>query len=427
MLSIVSTAVFANQDNFTISFSLYSLSFFAFFQLWKIRKVLSWRTINITLIITGALLIPITPNLSPDYFRFLWDGQLILDGVNPYAYTPAELMKEDWVANSTYYQELFKGITQLSKENYSCYPSINQFYFAISSLFSNSIWINLMVMRVLIMGTLILLYKYTKRILKALKKEEKGVLLIFFNPFVLQELAVNLHFEGVMIAFLAVSIYFLLKRKLLLSALFFALAVNIKLTPLLLLPFVFKTLNIRKTSLYYTFTLALSFLLSSLLLWPQYYENFNQSLALYFANFEFNSFLYKGLFELLHPYFTWNTVYVVGPFLSYISLGIIVFMALRRKVANEENMLIYMFWGYTFYLLLGSTLHPWYLTSVLFLSVFTKSRFTLAWTYLVVLSYAFYDQRFAEYQILIRCLEYVGLILFVWWERKSKINGSLLQ
>ena len=200
MLSIVSTAVFANQDNFTISFSLYSLSFFAFFQLWKIREDLSWRNINITLIITGALLIPITPNLSPDYFRFLWDGQLILDGVNPYAYTPAELIKEDWLANSTYYQELFKGITQLSKENYSCYPSINQFYFAISNLFSNSIWINLMVMRVLIMGTLILLYKYTKRILKALKKEEKGVLLIFFNPFVLQELVVNLHFEGVMIA-----------------------------------------------------------------------------------------------------------------------------------------------------------------------------------------------------------------------------------
>mgnify|MGYP000073638397 CR=1 FL=1 len=200
VLSIVSTAVFANQDNFTISFSLYSLSFFAFFQLWKIREDLSWRNINITLIITGALLIPITPNLSPDYFRFLWDGQLILDGVNPYAYTPAELIKEDWLANSTYYQELFKGITQLSKENYSCYPSINQFYFAISNLFSNSIWINLMVMRVLIMGTLILLYKYTKRILKALKKEEKGVLLIFFNPFVLQELVVNLHFEGVMIA-----------------------------------------------------------------------------------------------------------------------------------------------------------------------------------------------------------------------------------
>ena len=33
-----------------------------------------------------------TPNLSQDFYRFFWDGQLILNGFNPYLNTPNQII-----------------------------------------------------------------------------------------------------------------------------------------------------------------------------------------------------------------------------------------------------------------------------------------------------------------------------------------------
>ena len=45
----------------------------------------------------------------------------------------------------------------------------------------------------------------------------------------------------------------------------------------------------------------------------------------------------------------------------------------------------------TAYLLLSTTVHPWYLGIPLMLSLFTEFRFMLAWTLVVMLSYFTYS------------------------------------
>ena len=39
-------------------------------------------------ILARLVLLPLTPELSDDIFRYLWDGHVLLEGVNPYAYPP---------------------------------------------------------------------------------------------------------------------------------------------------------------------------------------------------------------------------------------------------------------------------------------------------------------------------------------------------
>ncbi|MDX1446800.1 glycosyltransferase 87 family protein [Lishizhenia sp.] len=415
-VAVLGLGRYAQQDNFITTFSSYTFAFAFYLGIYFKRKMFSPRELKITVFISAIIVLPFLPGLSPDYFRFLWDGRLILDGINPYAHTPEALMEMSRFANDAYYQELYAGITQLSKENYSCYPSINQFYFAAANLFSKDVWFNMVMMRILIILSLLFAHHFTVKMLLQFDRSPKLASLFFLNPFVLLELIINLHFEGVMIAFFAPGLFYLLRDRMFLSALFFALAINVKLTPLLLLPFIYKQLSIRHTVLFYFYTLVGVHLFTHLLLWPPYYENFAESLSLYFSNFEFNSSLYSTASSLFYPLFTWETVYIVGPALSMLTLGLIIVMALKRPVNTSVEILYYMMAGYFIYLLLSSTVHPWYLSIPLFLGMFSKFNFVVIWSFVVILSYGFYAFESPWIATTLKWTEYGIVFIYLLWE-----------
>src|SRR6056297_1967361 len=58
--------------------------------------VLLWRrdALSMTTVLIGALLLrlaylPVGPGLTDDLFRYIWDGWLQWEGVNPYRYAPS--------------------------------------------------------------------------------------------------------------------------------------------------------------------------------------------------------------------------------------------------------------------------------------------------------------------------------------------------
>ncbi len=292
---------------------------------------------------------------------------------------------------SAYMQEVYAGISDLSRKNYSCYPPVNQAYFIASTAFSSSIPVNVFVMKLLVVLTELAGVFYLRKLLIHFKVNPKRLWIVFLNPLLIIECTGNVHFEGVMLSLLFIALYFLFTYRLLLGALIFALAVQIKLVPLILLPFFLRHFIWRK-AFYIYFVIGISVIgLGLTQLNSENFGNFLHSLALYFKVFEFNSFLFYNYNLLIKQFTTYNPLAITGPILSGFVLISILFYALRRSNINWKVLLERMLFGFFIYLILGSTLHPWYVIPLLGLSVFTNFAFPMVWSFLVFFSYFFYS------------------------------------
>ena len=87
-------------------------------------------------ILVRFLFIGVLPWLSQDFYRFVWDGLLLYNQLNPYAYTPDQLMQLEQLFNPTLKSTLWEGMGTLSAGHFSNYPPINQLGFLFSVAWS---------------------------------------------------------------------------------------------------------------------------------------------------------------------------------------------------------------------------------------------------------------------------------------------------
>ncbi|MCB9334026.1 MAG: hypothetical protein H6574_23480 [Lewinellaceae bacterium] len=73
-----------------------------------------------------VLLLFSIPNLSDDFYRFLWDGRLSAQGIHPFAHTPAYFI-ENQIALTGITPELFANLN--SPAYYTVYPPVCQAVF----------------------------------------------------------------------------------------------------------------------------------------------------------------------------------------------------------------------------------------------------------------------------------------------------------
>jgi len=408
------------QDNFIFNISFYALAFASFLGIVVLKDTISTKTLLISSVLVHGVFLLSIPTLSPDVYRFLWDGELITLGIHPYMFTPNELVQAGNIEMTPYLKELYANITDLSRSNYSLYPSVNQVYFLIPAWLTDNLLVAIVIMRLLMMGTFFVGVYFIRKTLVLLNSSEKQVFLFALNPLVIVEATGNLHFEAVMFSFLAIAIYFILQNKWVLGAVIFACAVNIKLTPLLLLPFFLNYLGWMKSIKFYLTTLVASGLIMVVFLWPSVFSNFMQSITLYFNNFEFNSSAYRLSAYLLHPIFSYDTALIVGPSLSKLALVVIIALSLFSLRKKKETLFLFMLFGYVLYLLLATTIHPWYLIIPLGLSIYTTYRFMLYWSFIVMMSYSFYALGESTLVNGLISIEYIGLLLWIIFEVKKK-------
>ena len=126
--------------------TLYAALFFLAFKLIQFEK---W---NYRFLVVGGILMRLVfflaePNLSQDFYRFVWDGILVLDGGNPYAITPDAFMEQGG-RGFPLAETLHQGMGPLSSRNYSNYPPVNQYFFALAVwLGGKTLWGSLLAMR----------------------------------------------------------------------------------------------------------------------------------------------------------------------------------------------------------------------------------------------------------------------------------------
>ena len=433
--------------------TVYAISFIAYVGLLKLAPPAAFRWLMGLAVVARLTLLPVLPHLSDDIYRFVWDGRLLYQGYDPFAYLPSEIISG---VGSVQAQGIDEALYQQlnSPDYYTIYPPVNQGVFALAAWVSpTSVRGSAIVIRTIIilaeLMTLWLMVHLLKQkqppsmrnhpatssfgtleksarhsvfniFTKLFKRRPKFAcpslsqqsVLYALNPLVIIELTGNLHFEALMIAFLLGSVYWL-RRNLGLSAVLFGLAVCTKLVPLILLPLYWRRLGWEKALLFYGLVGLTTAALFFPLVTPELVAGMQKSISLYFQKFEFNASVYYLIREIGFYRKGYNIIAQAGHWLAISTfLGIILYAALERNrwlpAAYSGAWLIF--------LLLSTTVHPWYVTPLLAFAVFTPYRYAVAWSGLIFLTYAGYSATgFAE-NLWVTALEYVIVLAILGYE-----------
>lgn len=366
--------------------------------------------INLNLLIYASLIFRFSllfaiPELSDDFYRFLWDGRIQQLNINPFDYTPRQLLAQN---SDTFLIELFPKLN--SPDYYSVYPQLCQSVFNLAAwIGQDSLLNNIIVLKSFILmseaASIVLLLKLLNRY-----NIDPGQVLIYaLNPLVIIELSGNIHFEAFMISFFLLAVWLMINRKVYLSAAALSLAIQAKLLPLIALPLLFRKAGLKKT-IYYSAICMLMTAVMSLGTMNSFerISNIQQSLNLYYGKFEFNGGLYN-LFRSIGWYIQgYNPIQLVTKVLFLMSLTGMIWVYFKTS-----DLLSGFFWVLTIYLGFSAIVHPWYLCPLIALTPFVNYRFTLIWSALIPLSYSAYiNLPYKENGYLI-ALEYIIVFYFL--------------
>lgn len=358
------------------------------------------------------LLLPVVPVLSDDFYRFVFDGQLVAHGLNPYVSLPVEATEKLWGQQEpAYWSQLLSNMNSL--QYHSVYPPLHQLFFWISTWAGEHLIWNIILLRLAILSfeglNFLLLYKLIQ--LKNLPI--KSLWLYAFNPLVILELTGNLHFEGIVLTGLLLGVYFWEKTKVYPSALGWSIASGLKLTPLVLGPLWLKAWSGKHL---WKFLLTSAILISLFmvpLFWEKGYQGFWESFRLYQSTFEFNASIYYVIRAIWASMVGYNPLIYLGPILSAVTLMSILIFTYFWKVESFSQLIHGAAWIYLIYLLLQPVVHPWYLIPAFGLSVLVHNRIFLVWTGVVFLSYSAYSTDPVEENFVLILLEYGVLLGYV--------------
>lgn len=441
------------RANFGVFISCYA-ALFALYGYWVYQAPKTFEQKHWRYYLGAALLLrlifgAVLPELSDDFWRYLWDGRLWSHGINPYQYIPSDVLEMP-VYKQANLAQLYPYLN--SPDYYSVYPPLTQLLFASATYFFPAhVEGSVLAMRLLVitleLGTIILLGKYLQQ-----QKQASYLTFVYaFNPLIIIELSGNLHTESLMLFFLMLLLYYWSKQQYYRSALACACAVAAKLIPLMLLPLLCWRLWFKRGLLYGVIVGTVNVVIFALFYDWDMLLKIRASMQLYFQHFEFNASVYYFLrYQIIseywrlwdyHDYFMkveWfenalrlDWYAILRRALPVMSLLGILGVAFRHySIASVANGCL---WIFVVYFCFGTTIHPWYISSLVLLSVLTNYRFPLFWSAMIGGTYIAYQGGIFEEKTWMIVLEY-SVVVFVlvveFWKRNvihNKIGWELLK
>ncbi len=378
-------------------------------------------------IVLRALFLFSIPNLSDDFYRFIWDGRLLASGNHPFAQLPAYYIDNN-ISIQGIDKDLFKSLN--SPEYFTIYPALSQYVFWLAaSLAPHSVHGSVLVIKMVIfiaeIGSLFLL----RNLIREFNLPPSRVLLYALNPLVIIELVGNTHPDALMIFFVLLAIVFLNSRREVFSAVAFSAAICIKIVPVIFFPVIIQRLGWRKAWKFCAITFIASLVIFLPLFDRQIISGFYESIGYYFNRFEFNASIYYFVRWLGWLIFGFNIIQYAGIILGGIAFLLIVRIAHHIKKASSASAAILdkdfftrLLFVHLTYLLFTTTVHPWYVSMLLVFAVLTEFRFVVLWTAMIYLTYAGYIQHTFHENLWLTAMEYtvvLGYLAYeILWERK---------
>ncbi len=363
------------------------------------------------------------PNLSDDIYRFIWDGGLTANGLNPYLYTPSTVLAGEG-SQVIHAPELFSLLN--SPDYYTIYPPFCQFLFWLGAALFKGHWF---AQAAFLKGSILLAemgsIAFIFQILKKLNKPARWVLIYALNPLVIVELTGNAHFEGWMIFFLLASYYAYLVNRPFAGGFFLGLGILAKLIPAIFFPFLIKRLGWRGILLSCAGTLGIISIAILPFIQDSIAETTGSSLGLYFQKFEFNASLYYVLRWIIGIAAGFNPIAYLGPSLAILFAAIVIWFSASEKKPGWHQLPALVVLLLSLYFFLSTTVHPWYICTIVAFASLTNIRFPILWSYLIFSTYISYTTPIYNENMWIVLIEYAalaGFILFEYHSGKTEIS-----
>jgi len=305
-------------------------------------------------------LLPTTPSLSDDIYRYVWDGRVQNAGINPYLYPPED-SELAFLRNEEYDLINHKSIRTV-------YPPLSQLVYRFGAALHPTVALQRFLFVLFDMGTILLL-------LLLLRKKQKPLSWVVFyawNPLVIVEFAGSGHHDSLMLFFLVLLFLFQEQKRPLLTGAAWGLACLAKFMPLVLIFwFVFQKKWKEIMAMAGVFILGGLFYSRGLRL-----EGLS-GLQTYAEHWIFNPSLYGWLLQGFS-----NPTFVK---IGLASVTMIFCWWWGKK--TKDNLILFTI-GLVFGILLVSpVVHPWYVTWLVPLLCFYPLMSGLLWTGLVGLTY----------------------------------------
>lgn len=193
-----------------------------------------------------VLLFASTPILEDDFQRYLWDGAVTANGLNPYAHSPAEAQALALNMNAdenTLGVLAREGSSVLASVNHpqlkTIYPPVAQGAFALAHVIAP--W-NIAGWRLVCLAGEMATFALLLMLLQSVGRSPLWVALYWWNPLVIKELMNSAHMEALLIPFVLGALYLAFRRRFAGATLALGFAVGVKVWPLLLAPMVLRPL-----------------------------------------------------------------------------------------------------------------------------------------------------------------------------------------
>lgn len=402
---------FTPRQSFGQLISLYSALFVVYFFLVKTFK--NAREVVFLGVFFRLLLLLAIPALSDDFYRFVWDGRLLFNGINPYTILPTDFIQTIDFQKVIGDKIVFEKLN--SPNYYTVYPPLNQLIFAASAALSQgNLFGNVIALRIFILlAEISLLFILMKN------KYSDKFNLYAFNPLIIIELTGNLHFEGVVMCFLVLAFYVGVKNRksLVFSSFLFACAVCVKMLPLIFIPLIIRQLGWKKGIIYASMVGLFTTLFFLPFLDRMLIEKLFSSVNLYFQKFEFNASIYYLVRAVGFKIFGYNIIGTAGKIMAFLTFSGVLFISWKSK-----NLFVGALAILTLYFAMATTVHPWYATNLLVIAIFTNFRYPIVWSYTIFLSYATYQTNLYQENLWLVALEYLLVLGIMIYELRNNFS-----
>lgn len=333
-------------------------------------------------ILFRAVFLFATPFLSVEYIRFLFDGTLMINGFNPYLFTPANVLASNTEVSINLFGDFFAVLHDNEKYSMS-FPLVQYLKIVPAYFLEINPIISLVLLRLPIFIADFILIKFLVKLLEKLNLSHKGVLIYALNPIVIIGLMANISFISIMLCIFTIGVYYLIQNKWVHALFLISISTISSIFPVLLLPLIFKKIGIIKSIAFIGLT-TIILMLVSLPLYQQdivlqIFENMKNNITTSKINF--------GIANVV-DWFTGQS-HIIIPVLFLVSLLSISISRARDWISVIKGMMFCV----TAFILLSFDVKPhFFAILVLFSVIIQEFNYAIIWSLLAFVNYPIFSQ-----------------------------------